>query len=365
MALTDHILASYQYELPPERIAQNPVTPRDQSRLLVVDSPDSHVHNHFHQLTDWLKPNDLLVLNNTRVLPARLYGRKSTGAPVEILLLREVRKNCWLALVKPGKRFKMGTEVCFTARTEDGDDTPLWGRVIERDFTTGGRVLEFTLPPGKTMEQMLAKVGYIPFPPYVTETEADPEQYQTVYAKASGSAAAPTAGLHFTPELLDALTAMGVQRTELTLHVGVGTFRPVETEDIRDHRMHAEWASISAETIDKIKETRAKGGRVIAVGTTSVRALEGAAAQQKVGGIRALSEPFEGFLDTFIYPGHQWQIIDGMITNFHLPKSSLLIMISALVGRERLLSLYQDALDHDYRFYSFGDAMLILPDAII
>lgn len=365
MAITDHILASYQYELPPERIAQNPVTPRDQSRLLVVDSPDSHVHNRFHQLTEWLKPNDLLVVNDTRVLPARLYGRKSTGAPVEILLLREVRKNCWLALVKPGKRFKMGTEVCFTSREENGDDTSLWGRVIERDFTTGGRVLEFTLPPGKTMEQMLAQVGYIPFPPYVTETEADPEQYQTVYAKASGSAAAPTAGLHFTPELLDALADMGVQRTELTLHVGVGTFRPVETEDIRDHRMHAEWASISAETVDKIKETRAKGGRIIAVGTTSVRALEGAAAQQKAGKSRVLSEPFEGFLDTFIYPGHKWQVIDGMITNFHLPKSSLLIMISALVGRERLLNLYQDALDNDYRFYSFGDAMLILPEAMI
>lgn len=365
MAITDHILASYQYELPPERIAQNPVTPRDQSRLLVVDSPTHHQHQHFHQLPDWLKPGDLLVLNNTRVLPARLYGRKSTGAPVEILLLREVRKNCWLALVKPGKRFKMGTEVCFTPKEESHDDASLWGRVIERDFTTGGRILEFTLPPGKTMEQMLDAVGYIPFPPYVTETTAAPEQYQTVYAQEAGSAASPTAGLHFTPELLAQLAEMEVEQTALTLHVGVGTFRPVETDDIREHKMHAEWATISAETVAKIKATRSRGGRVIAVGTTSVRALEGAAQQQKVGKKKLLTEPFEGFLDTFIYPGHEWKIIDGMITNFHLPKSSLLMMVSALVGRERLLSLYQEALAEEYRFYSFGDAMLILPDAMV
>ncbi|NEO84156.1 MAG: tRNA preQ1(34) S-adenosylmethionine ribosyltransferase-isomerase QueA [Spirulina sp. SIO3F2] len=360
MTIQDHLLANYKYDLPPECIAQNPVVPRDQSRLLVLESPKTHSHSTFKDLPKWLKPNDLLVLNNTRVIPARLFGRKSTGAPVEILLLREVSRNCWLSLVKPGKRFKMGTEVCFSA---EGSDASLWGRVIERDFTTGGRVIEFSVPPGKTITQMLDLVGYIPFPPYVTESTADPEQYQTVYAQNPGSSASPTAGLHFTPELLQELTDMGVKQTSLTLHVGVGTFRPVESENITEHRMHSEWVSVSEETVQAIRSTRESGGRVIAVGTTSVRALEGVARKQGVDGPGLLRGAFEGLIDLYIYPGYQWQVIDGMITNFHLPGSSLLVMVSSLVGRERLLSLYEEAVDKDYRFYSFGDAMLILPEA--
>lgn len=362
MTIPDHVLTNYKYDLPPECIAQNPVVPRDTSRLLVLDTAKTHQHSVFRDLPKWLKPKDLLVVNDTRVIPARLFGRKSTGAPVEILLLREVSRNCWLCLVKPGKRFKMGTEVCFSA---EGSDASLWGRVVERDFTTGGRVIEFSVPPGKTMSQMLDLVGYIPFPPYVTESTADPEQYQTIYSTQPGSAAAPTAGLHFTPEVFQELEERGVRKASITLHVGVGTFRPVESENITEHRMHSEWASISAETVQQIRETREEGGRVIAVGTTVVRTLEGAARKQGVDGPGLLRAPFDGLIDLYIYPGYRWQVIDGMLTNFHLPGSSLLVMVSALVGRERLLALYEECVEKEYRFYSFGDAMLILPEARI
>lgn len=362
MISTDRLLSSYQYELPKEYIAQTPVVPRDHSKMLVVESPEAHSHQHFYDLPDWLKPGDLLVVNNTRVLPARLFGRKSTGAPVEILMLREHQDNCWLCLVKPGKRFKIGTQVFFKPPDipDDQVEVGIWAEVVARDEATGGRLMKFQVPKGKSLMTMIDKVGQIPFPPYVTDSEAEPEQYQTVYSKIPGSAAAPTAGLHFTEELLQTLSDRKIDKTEITLHVGVGTFRPVESEDISEHTMHSEWLSVDAETVQKINETKAAGGRVIAVGTTVARALEGAAKAQN----NQLTEAWSGSTNLFIYPGFEWQVIDGMITNFHLPGSCLLMMISALVGRERLLALYEEAIAEKYRFYSFGDAMLILPDAV-
>jgi S-adenosylmethionine:tRNA ribosyltransferase-isomerase len=360
----NQLLSSYEYELPSELIAQNPVSPRDSSRLLVVDSPTSHVHSIFRDLPNWLQPGDLLVLNNTRVIPARLYGRKSTGSPVEILLLEEKQENSWLALVKPGKRFKIGTEILFhpASDSEREQEVFLKAKVITRDEATSGRVLEFQIPPGQTFWDLLEKFGQIPFPPYVTNSHALPDQYQTIYAQQAGSVAAPTAGLHFTEELFQRLEDKGIQKTYITLHVGVGTFRPIEVADITQHVMHQEWLEVPEATVEKIKETKAKGGKIIAVGTTVVRALEGVAQEtEKAGGEFLL--PFRGKTDLFIYPGYQWRVVEGMITNFHLPRSSLLILLSALIGRDRLLALYREAVQEHYRFYSFGDAMLILPAA--
>jgi S-adenosylmethionine:tRNA ribosyltransferase-isomerase len=298
----------------------------------------------------------LLVLNNTAVIPARLYGRKSTGAAVEVLLLEEgTPQHCWLGLVKPGKRFTEGSEIVFCAPT--GDE--LRATVVGRDEATGGRWLQFHLPPEQPLLPWLDQYGEIPFPPYITESEAKPEQYQTVYAKAAGAVAAPTAGLHFTPELFKALNHKGIAQAEVTLHVGVGTFRPVEAEEITQHRMHSEWMDVPGETVEKIRQTKANGGRVIAVGTTVVRALEGAAAAH--GGKLT---PFCGKTELFIYPGYRWHVVEGLITNFHLPRSSLLMLVSALIGRERLLSLYAEAVNQGYRFYSFGDGMIILPTAV-
>ncbi len=363
--LNDQLLSSYDYLLPCELIAQTPVTPRDSSRLLIVDSPITYCHHYFRDLPDWLLPGDLLVLNNTRVIPARLYGRKSTGAPVEILLLEEKAPLCWLALVKPGKRFKLGTEIEFYPfpEAETDEDICLKGRVIERDEATAGRMLQFEVPSGQSFWQALEKVGHIPFPPYVTDSQAHPSQYQTVYAQPPGSVAAPTAGLHFTEELLQRLQEKDIQHAYITLHVGLGTFRPVEVEDITQHIMHQEWVEVPPETVEHIEQTKARGGRIIAVGTTVVRTLEGAAQATEHAEGKLLS-PFQGKTDAFIYPGYSWQIIDGLITNFHLPRSSLLMLVSALIGRERLLSLYQKAIEQKYRFYSFGDAMLILPTAV-
>ncbi|MBR8827355.1 MAG: tRNA preQ1(34) S-adenosylmethionine ribosyltransferase-isomerase QueA [Gomphosphaeria aponina SAG 52.96 = DSM 107014] len=343
----DQLLSNYDYQLPPELIAQTPAIPRDSSRLLIVFS-NTHTHGIFRDLPNWLLAGDLLVLNNTRVIPARLYGRKSTGARLEILLLEEKQNNCWLALVKPGKRFKLGSEIIFD---ELGF---LKATVLERDQATGGRILQFQIPTGKSFWDLLEQLGEIPLPPYITSSEASPSQYQTVYAVQPGAVAAPTAGLHFTKELLEGLAAEGINQAYVTLHVGVGTFRPVEVKNITTHTMHQEWVEVSEETVAAIEKTKARGGRIIAVGTTVVRALEGAAAS---GGLL----PFRGFTDLFIYPGYQWRVVDGLITNFHLPRSSLLMLVSALVGRERLLALYVEAIAHQYRFYSFGDAMLILP----
>ncbi|MFQ3616713.1 MAG: tRNA preQ1(34) S-adenosylmethionine ribosyltransferase-isomerase QueA [Cyanobacteriota bacterium] len=350
-------LSSYNYDLPAERIAQNPVVPRDRARLLVVDSPNSHQHRIFRDLPDLLRPGDLLVLNNTRVLPARLFGRKVGGAKVEVLLLEEQVENCWLALVRPGRRLKVGAMIEFFQPDQlEGADPLMTATVMAVDAATSGRILEFRVAENKPFLSVLHTLGQVPLPPYIEDSRADPEQYQTVYGDRPGSAAAPTAGLHFTPELLDRLEQRGIQRTFITLHVGVGTFRPVEAETITDHKMHGEWLEIPPEAVEAIATTKASGGRVIAVGTTVTRALEGASQSGSL-------QPYCGKTELFIYPGYQWRVVDGLITNFHLPKSSLMMLVSALTGRERLLALYQEAIAQEYRFYSFGDAMLILPEA--
>ncbi|MCC3529986.1 MAG: tRNA preQ1(34) S-adenosylmethionine ribosyltransferase-isomerase QueA [Microcoleus sp. PH2017_22_RUC_O_B] len=372
MTEIDWSLDAYDYELPPDRIAQNPVVPRDSSRLLVVDSASSHQHRIFRDLPDLLEPGDLLVLNNTRVLPARLYGHKPNGPAVEILLMEERQHNCWLALVKPGKRLKLGAKIEFEPASCDDSaagpccclpqalalDRRLTATVIERDEQTGGRLLEFDIPRDATLAKFLDEYGHVPLPPYIENSQAAAEQYQTVYAEKPGAVAAPTAGLHFTEELLSRLEERGIEKTFVTLHVGVGTFRPVEVADVTTHKMHGEWVEVSASTVEKIRETQARGGRIFAVGTTAVRALEGAAA----AGDFSL-QPFCGQTNLFIYPGYKWRVVDGMITNFHLPRSTLMMMLSAMVGRPRLLDLYRSAIEHQYRFYSFGDAMLILPEA--
>ncbi|MEA5581357.1 tRNA preQ1(34) S-adenosylmethionine ribosyltransferase-isomerase QueA [Nodularia harveyana UHCC-0300] len=360
----DYSLAGYDYQLPPELIAQNPVFPRDSSRLLVVNSPTTGqgtapLHQIFRDLPDLLRAGDLLIINDTKVIPARLYGRKSTGAEIEVLLLEERKYNCWLALVKPGKRFKIGTKIVFPPRElgiNPTDTQPLTATVLETDKATGGRLLEFDVPEGKPLLEVLDQFGEIPLPPYITTSTAADEQYQTVYAQQPGAIAAPTAGLHFTPELLAQLGDRGINQAFITLHVGIGTFRPVEIENVTNHQMHEEWISVPPATVEKIRATKAAGGRVIAVGTTAVRALEGAA---KSGDL----QPFGGKTDLFIYPGYEWRVVDGLITNFHLPRSSLMMLVSALISRERLINIYQEAIAAQYRFYSFGDAMLILPEA--
>jgi S-adenosylmethionine:tRNA ribosyltransferase-isomerase len=354
----DCSLSSYDYELPPGLIAQNPAVPRDSSRLLVVNSLENHqtiptLHHIFRDLPELLQPGDLLVMNNTKVIPARLYGCKSTGAEVEVLLLEERQHNCWLALVKPGKRFKIGNEIIFTAGGEENPQI-LRATVVESEPQTGGRLLQFDLPPEVPLVQVLGKFGEIPLPPYITASTAAHEQYQTVYAQEAGAIAAPTAGLHFTPDLLEKLRSCGINQAFITLHVGVGTFRPVEVEDVTTHAMHEEWIEVSADTVEQIRATQAGGGRIIAVGTTVVRALEGAA---QLGDL----QPFMGKTNLFIYPGYKWRVVEGLITNFHLPRSSLLMLVSALIGRDRLLDIYQEAISSEYRFYSFGDAMVILP----
>jgi len=368
-------LSSYDYELPANCIAQNPVVPRDRSRLLVVPPQGDPAHQHFYELPQLLQPGDLLVLNNTRVIPARLYGCKfdpvhGLGAKAELLLLEEKQPDPqapqWLALVKPGRRLKPGAELHFYEHSEQssggeglggesskGDRPLLTAKILDFDPATGGRIVQFQAQTDDFWH-CLQRLGEMPLPPYITQSNAEREQYQTIYSKTPGAIAAPTAGLHFTPELFDALEARGIDRAFVTLHVGVGTFRPVEAETITDHQMHGEWAEVSPETVAKIQATKARGGRVIAVGTTAVRSLEGAA---KGGELKAIRDK----VNLFIYPGFQWAVVDGLITNFHLPKSSLMMLVSAITGRDRLLSLYQDAIAQGYRFYSFGDAMLLLP----
>lgn len=350
----DELLSSYSYDLPEERIAQVPAVPRDSARLLVVDR-QTHAHRIFRDLPQLLQPGDLLVLNDTRVIPARLFGRKITGPhplAVEVLLLEPRDEDCWLALVKPGRRLKPGAKIEFGPPEQPG----LLAEVMATDEVTRGRLLKFQLGAAELI-QKLPQLGQIPLPPYIKSTQASPEQYQTVYADRPGAVAAPTAGLHFTPELLARLEDRGIYHCFITLHVGVGTFRPVEAENIKTHRMHEEWLEVPPETVARIEKTQHQGGRVIAVGTTVVRALEGAAQ----GGVL---QPYCGKTNLFIYPGYQWRVVEGLITNFHLPQSSLLMLVSALIGRQRLLQLYEVAIAEQYRFYSFGDAMLILPQAV-
>ena len=349
----DYSLAAYQYELPTSLIAQEPITPRDRSRLMVISSRIEHQHVHFRDLPRFLCAGDLIIINNTRVIPARMYGYKPSGAKVEVLLL-EPRPPQWLALVKPGRRLKPGSWIHFGPDLEN----PLLRAHIEAcDRNTNGRLLTFESMTDTPVDQLMESLGEVPLPPYINDSQAKPDQYQTIYAQHPGAVAAPTAGLHFTPDVVDALEQKGIRRAEVTLHVGLGTFRPVEAEAITDHEMHSEWVDLPQTTVDLIEETKARGNRVFAVGTTTIRTLEGVATQE--GQLRA----YQGPVNLFIYPGYEWKVIDGLITNFHLPGSSLLMLVSALLGRQRLMDLYQEAINQAYRFYSFGDAMVILPDA--
>ncbi|NIP43395.1 MAG: tRNA preQ1(34) S-adenosylmethionine ribosyltransferase-isomerase QueA [candidate division Zixibacteria bacterium] len=335
----------FHYELPPEQIAQHPAEPRDSSRLMFYDRRTGKIiHDRFYKIEDYLKPGDTLVLNQTKVIPARIHGRKKlTGGKIEILLLNKVEAKAWEVLVG-GKGMKAGVEVQFEQGIE--------GQIVEEQAGPK-RVIRFN----KAIESYLPEIGEMPLPPYIHESLNDPSEYQTVFARIAGSAAAPTAGLHFTQELLENLRSNDISLEYVTLHVGLDTFAPVKEEDPKDHQIHTEWCSISSKTADRLNHTRESDGRVIAVGTTSVRTLETAANQSiENGKIQA----FEGYTDLFILPGYDFQVVDAMITNFHLPGSTLLMLVSAFVGRNEILSLYETAKREGYRFYSFGDAMLIV-----
>mgnify|MGYP002460311919 CR=1 FL=1 len=370
----------FDYNLPEELIAQAPAEPRDSCRLLVVDRKGSQAgtplehggtveHRIFRDIIDYIEPGDVLVINKTRVMPARLIGRKTgSGGVVETLLLKRREDvdplgHVWECLVKPGKRLKPGAQIEYRAggaHAPEGAPVVLTAEVV--DFVTdsrGGRLVRFE-PAGcnaageqRTLDEAIHAAGHVPLPPYITDYEGDPEKYQTVYAKELGSAAAPTAGLHFTPQLMDTIRSRGVNIAEVTLHVGLGTFRPVNEESIEDHQMHSEWYSVSEETAKLINETRAAGHRVIAVGTTSCRTLESVWA--KYGKI----VPCSGNTSIFIYPGVELKAIDGLITNFHLPESTLIMLIAAFYGYDKTMAAYKVAVEEKYRFFSFGDAMFI------
>lgn len=335
----------FDYELPEELIAQDPLEDRSSSRLMVLDRDTGEVeHKHFTDILDYLHPGDCLVINNTKVIPARLYGAKEdTQAKIEVLLLKRREDDVWETLVKPGKKAKPGTKIVF-------GDGLLTGEVIDV-VEEGNRLIQFHYEG--IFEEILDQLGQMPLPPYITHQLKDKNRYQTVYAKYDGSAAAPTAGLHFTEELLDKVKAMGVEIAEVTLHVGLGTFRPVKVDNVLDHHMHSEFYMVSAEAAEKINRAKAEGHRVISVGTTSTRTLESAADEN------GLLHETSGWTDIFIYPGYEFKVIDGLITNFHLPQSTLVMLVSALAGREHVLNAYQIAVQERYRFFSFGDAMLI------
>ncbi|NEQ52511.1 MAG: tRNA preQ1(34) S-adenosylmethionine ribosyltransferase-isomerase QueA [Leptolyngbya sp. SIO3F4] len=349
----DYSLAAYQYDLPTHLIAQEPVIPRDHSRLMVVTSRTECQHAYFKDLPKFLRPGDLIVINNTRVIPARMYGYKPSGAKVEVLLL-EPHPPQWLALVKPGRRLKPGSCIDFGP---DINNPLLRAHVEACDRNTNGRFLRFESLTDAPVDNLMETLGEVPLPPYITDSQAEPTQYQTIYAQHPGAVAAPTAGLHFTSDLFQTLERKGIKRAEVTLHVGLGTFRPVESEKITEHQMHAEWVDLPESTVNLIKETKARGNHVFAIGTTTVRTLEGVATQE------GQLKPFQGPVNLFIYPGYRWKVVDGLVTNFHLPGSSLLMLVSSLLGRQRLMELYQEAVKQTYRFYSFGDAMVILPNA--
>jgi S-adenosylmethionine:tRNA ribosyltransferase-isomerase len=341
-------LSEFDYTLPPELIAQHPAVPRDSARLFVLHRGDGrYEHRFFRDLPEYLTPKDVLVLNDTRVIPARLRGRKPTGGVAEVLLLRSIgstgEEERWEALVRPGRRVRRGTALRFGGE--------LRGKVIE-SRPDGVRVIAFVAPRGVVMAAR--EMGTPPLPPYVHEPLRDPEDYQTVYAVREGAVAAPTAGLHFTPDLLHRITEAGVSVVTLTMHIGLGTFRPVTAADITIHQMDAEWYHVDAGTASLINERRRSGGRIIAVGTSTVRTLE------TVTGEDGRVRPGEGWSTLFIYPGHRFRAVDALVTNFHLPKTTLLMLISALAGREAILRAYDEAIREGYRFYSFGDAMLVV-----
>lgn len=337
--------SDFYYDLPKELIAQTPVEPRDSSRLMLLDRNTGEIdHKHFYDIIDSLNPGDLLVANDSRVLPARIYGIKDeTGARVEFLLLSQITGNRWEALCKPGKKAKEGTSFTF------GDG--LLKATVAEVKDDGNRIVDFECD--ENFFSTLDKIGQMPLPPYITEELKDKERYQTVYSHELGSAAAPTAGLHFTKELMQRIKDKGVNIAYVTLHVGLGTFRPVKVDDVTKHKMHSEHYEIPQETAKLINETKKNGGRVIAVGTTSCRTLE------SVASFYGEIKPCEGFTDIFIYPGYEFKVLDGLITNFHLPESTLIMLVSAFAGYDNVMNAYKTAVEEKYRFFSFGDAMFI------
>ena len=342
-------VSDFEYDLPPHLIAQSPLPERDRARLLVLDrARGATFHSSIDRLSTWLTPGDLLVANNSRVIPARLRGeRMPGGGRIELLLLRE-EDGAWTALARPAGRLKAGTPLRFPSR----DGSPRFAEAVVREILGEGAVrVSFNDGDDRHLEHL----GETPLPPYITEPLADGERYQTVYARIPGSAAAPTAGLHFTPKLIADLQAAGIGWAEVTLHVGVDTFRPVTTERVADHQIHGEWCDVSPETAAAIAACRQRGGTVVAVGTTTARTLETLGRDWDDCNPRG----FRGFTDTFIVPGHEWRLVGALLTNFHLPRSTLLMMVSALAGREAILAAYQEAVRREYRFFSFGDAMLI------
>ena len=337
--------SDFYYDLPQEQIAQTPIEPRDHSRLMVLHRENDEIeHRHFYDILDYLDKGDCLIVNDSRVIPARIYGvKEDTGAKIEFLLLKQLTGNRWETLVKPGKKAKLGTKFIF-------GDGLLKAEVVDI-VEDGNRIVE--LQSEENIYSTLDKIGQMPLPPYITAKLEDQERYQTVYSHELGSAAAPTAGLHFTNELLDKIRAKGVNIGYVTLHVGLGTFRPVKVDDVTKHKMHSEHYEIPAATAELIRKTKASGKRVIAVGTTSCRTLESVAAN---GEIRAC----DGFTDIFIYPGFEFKVLDGLITNFHLPESTLIMLVSAFYGYDKTMKAYDIAVKEKYRFFSFGDAMAIL-----
>ena len=340
--------SDFYYDLPQELIAQDPLEDRSASRLMVLDKKTGKIQHHiFKEIVNYLNPGDCLVINDTKVIPARLYGAKvGTDAKIEVLLLKRKENNIWETLVKPGKKAKIGTKISF-------GEGLLIGEVVDI-VEEGNRLIQFTYEG--IFEEILDKLGQMPLPPYITHQLKDKNRYQTVYAKHDGSAAAPTAGLHFTPELLEEIRAKGVNIAHVTLHVGLGTFRPVKVEDVTQHHMHSEFYVVEEDQAALINETKKKGGKIISVGTTSLRTLESASTEDGI--LKAGS----GWTDIFIYPGYRFKIVDRLITNFHLPESTLIILVSALAGKEHIMAAYEEAVKDKYRFFSFGDAMFITED---
>lgn len=338
-------VSDFKYDLPEELIAQTPIEKRDESRLMVLNRKEQSIeHKTFKDIIDYLEPGDVLVRNNTKVIPARLYGKKETGANVEFLLLNNIEGDIWESIVRPGNKLHVGTKVFF-------GDGLLEAEILEV-MPGGTRKVKFNYKG--IFNEILDKIGLMPLPPYIHEELKERDRYQTVYAKYDGSAAAPTAGLHFTPELLQKIQDKGVSIANVTLHVGIGTFRPVKEETVENHEMHSEHFYIKQEDADKINNAKKEGHRVIAVGTTSCRVLETIADEE--GYVKAT----EGDTKIFIYPGYKFKILDGLITNFHLPESTLLMLVSALAGRDYIMNAYNEAVKEKYRFFSFGDAMVIL-----